>query len=198
MSISFIGTGNVSTHLGRLLASAGHDVYYGSRTPSGNQLSHGAAIAAAEVVVLAIPFSAVAEFAGQHRSHLAGKVVVDATNVINLADWSPIELGNDSGGEQLSRLLPDSVVVKAFNAVFADTMTPENRAPRGIPLTVFVAGDEEEANARVARLATDAGFRALTVQGLRHARYLEAMAHLNISLALAGAGTKGGFTYLSA
>jgi predicted dinucleotide-binding enzyme len=55
---------------------------------------------------------------------LVCKIVIDATNPV-AKDWSPILIGEeDSGAEQVARMLPESLVVKAFNTIFADVLTP--------------------------------------------------------------------------
>lgn len=60
---------------------------------------------------------------------------------------------------------------------------PENR------ITAFLAGDDAPAKEVVAKLASDIGFAPLDTGPLLNARYLEAMAHLNIAIAV---GQKGG------
>ena len=62
-------------------------------------------------------------------------------------------------------------------------------------LTAFIASDDAEAAEIVRQLANDAGFDGFIVNGIKNARHLEAMAHLNIAIALSGGGTNAGFTY---
>jgi predicted dinucleotide-binding enzyme len=195
MKISFVGAGNVASSLGNLFANAGHIVKYGTQTPSEDQLSISEACEFGEVVCFAIPFSAMEAVLTANKAALKGKIVVDISNVINLADWSPLFLGEDSGGEQTARLLPESSVVKAFNTIFADVMQGDKQQFNGQKVTAFVASDDAEAAATVSKLADDAGFVGCVVGGIKNARYLEAMAHLNISIALGGGGTDAGFTY---
>lgn len=195
MNISFIGAGNVASSLGSLFANAGHSVKYGTQNPTENQLSIAEAITFGEVVCFAVPFSAMNDLLTSNKENLKGKIVVDITNAINIADWSPLFLGEDSGGEQTARLLPESKVVKAFNTIFADVMKPEKQLFEGQKLTVFVASDDLEAAATIKNLADDAGFNGFVVGGIKNARHLEAIAHLNIAIALGGGGTDAGFTY---
>lgn len=89
MDVAVIGTGKIGTAIGRALAKAGHSEYFGSRTPGGGGSDAAGkvttipdALAAADVAVIAIPGGAVEDFARQHGSALAGKLVVDATNRI--------------------------------------------------------------------------------------------------------------------
>lgn len=195
MNISFIGAGNVASSLGGLFSNAGHTVKYGTPSPNLNQLSVAEAIAFGEVVCFAIPYAAMNEVLTLNKEALKGKIVVDCTNAINIADWSPLFLGEDSGGEQTARLLPDSKVVKAFNTIFADVMKTDKQQFVGQKLTAFIASDDAEAANMIKKLADEAGFNGFVVGGIKNARHLEAMAHLNIAIALAGGGTEAGFTY---
>jgi 8-hydroxy-5-deazaflavin:NADPH oxidoreductase len=203
MKIAIIGGGNLGRRLAALWQGAGHEVRVGVRggerpeaiAPPG-VVSVEEAVAHGDVVVLALPFAALAVALPPIAAALARKVVVDATNPVR-DDWSPLPLGeHNSAGEEAARLLPGARVVKAFNTVFADVLTPARLTRGGLPVTAFVAGDDEHANELVARLAADAGFAPLIVGPLTHARYLEAMAHLNIALAIGrGGGTDAAFVY---
>ncbi|MEO1054087.1 MAG: NAD(P)-binding domain-containing protein [Bacteroidota bacterium] len=198
MKISFVGAGNVATNLGALLASAGHNVVYSTPNPKEGQISITQAIASGEVVCFAIPYDAMKDVLTSHKEALEGKIVVDITNAINLEDWSPLMLGEDnSGGEETASLLPNSKVVKAFNTIFADVMKSEKQQHNGEKLVAFIASDDEEAANVVKGLADDAGFNGVVVAGgLKNARYLEAIAHMNIAIALGGGGTDAGLIYV--
>lgn len=195
MNISFIGAGNVASSLGNLFSNAGHSVKFGRQNPGDNQLSVSDAVLFGDVVCFAIPFSAMHEVLVANRENLKGKIVVDITNSINISDWSPIFLGEDSGGEQAARLLPESKVVKAFNTIFADVMKVEKQLFNGQKLTAFIASDDIEAASVIKKLADEAGFSGLNVGGIKNARHLEAIAHLNIAIAMNGSGTDVGFAY---
>ena len=195
MKIGFIGAGPVATNLGASLRRAGHDISLGHRTGSGFV----DAIEDADVVVLAIPYRVCVEVLPALASSLAGRIVVDATNPLS-PEYAPIVLdGARSGAEHIADLLPDARIVKAFNTIFADAMTVtavDASVSRDGRLAGFIAGDDAAATHLVARLAEDAGFAPLVVQSLAAARYLEALAHLNIALAFGtGIGTRGGFAY---
>jgi predicted dinucleotide-binding enzyme len=58
-------------------------------------------------------------------------------------------------------------VVKAFNTTFARTLIAGEVG--GQPLDVLIAGDEDEAKGKVARLIADGGLRPLDVGPLRRA-----------------------------
>lgn len=201
MRIGILGGGNVGSALARLALAAGHDVRIGQRDPRRDDglpvTDPVAACAHGEVVIVAIPFVACDEALGPLAPELAGKVVVDATNPLR-ADWSPLPLADaDSAAQHIAALLPGARIVKAFNTVFADVMTTAGLQRRGGQrLTAFIASDDTEAAATVTALAASLGFAPLTVGGLTQARYLEAMAHLNIAIAVGcGGGTNAGFIY---
>jgi 8-hydroxy-5-deazaflavin:NADPH oxidoreductase len=109
-AIAILGAGNVGTSLGGSLLRAGHRVIYGVRTPSkpdnaaleatGASLDDvPAAVARAEVVILATPWSA-AESALRAAGDLGGRPLLDATNP--LGPGLALTHGHtDSGGEQV-------------------------------------------------------------------------------------------------
>jgi 8-hydroxy-5-deazaflavin:NADPH oxidoreductase len=88
MRIAVIGTGHIGGTLGERFRAAGHDVRYGSRGapaegPGGALVLPVAdALADSDVVLLAIPGSAVGGVLAPHGEVLAGKVIIDATNNI--------------------------------------------------------------------------------------------------------------------
>jgi 8-hydroxy-5-deazaflavin:NADPH oxidoreductase len=199
--IGFIGSGPVARNLAALATAAGHLALLSSRTPS--TLPDGSIVTSftdvadeAEVVILAIPFRACATTVPTLASMLSGKVVVDATNPLH-PDYSPIILGtHTSAAEQIASLLPRSRVVKAFNMIFADVMHPDKQQRAGQRATVFVAGDEPDATSVVAELGNDIGFAPILAGPLASARYLEAMAHLNIQIAFGlNGGSNAAFIY---
>ena len=198
MKIGIIGNGNVARALGSLLQGASHEVVFSARAPkdAAREQSFAQAASFGEVVVIAIPYLACASSLPELREALKGKVVIDATNPLN-GDWSPILLGEESsGGEEIARVLPQSNIVKAFNTIFADCMSPARINREGQKITAFLCGDQPEAVRLVAQLAEDAGFSPVDTGPLRVARYVEAMAHLNIQLAVAkNGGTNSAFLY---
>jgi hypothetical protein len=199
MRICILGAGNVGQRLGRLARAAGHDVIFGVRPGSQadgfDSADVPSSIAGADIVALAIPFTACSEFLPALEPHLSGKIVVDVTNPLH-ADWSPMLLGDVSAAQTIAALVPGARVVKAFNTVFADIMTPEGLDRRGFRVTAFIAGDDEPARDVVRSFADSMGFEPVVVGPLHLARFLEGMAHLNIAIALGqSGGTNAAFLY---
>ena len=196
MNISFVGAGNFATKLGNLLHEAGHQIAFGTCNPTDDQISIADAIQQSEIIILAIPYLYKNELLIKYKAYFENKIVVDATNPLH-EDWSPFILDPlTSSGEQTQALLPDSKVVKAFNTVFADVMTKDKLVFDNVPLTTFIAGNDEQARQSVFLLTKDAGLAPVIVGDISTARYLEAMAHLNIAIALGQkGGTDAGFKY---
>jgi predicted dinucleotide-binding enzyme len=146
------------------------------------------AAAAADAVVIAVPYGAVEDVAREVATAVVGKVVIDATNPLR-PDYSGLATGEASGAEELAALLPGARVAKAFNTVFAGVEAEPTAL--GTTVDALFATDDETARATVAELASSVGFRPIHVGPLAAARELEAMAWLNIRLQML---TNGGWT----
>lgn len=199
MKIAVIGYGNVGRKFAELFFRAGYDIIVGLRSVPIDPIPYPhaslkEAAKAADVIALAIPFSACADVLPAITENSKGKIVIDSTNPLN-PDWSPKLLDQeDSAGEAVSRLLPESHVVKAFNTIFADVMDEPVRD--GKQITAFVAGDDDKAKHIVANIAADVGYAPIDTGPLYTSRYLESMAHLNIQIAVSQEnGTDAAFIY---
>lgn len=131
-------------------------------------------------VVVAVRYTAVAEvLAGYGEGELAGKVLIDLTNPLNPAYDGLLVEGDSSAAERLAATVPDSTpVVKAFNTTFHGRLAAGEAG--GVPLDVFIAGDDAEAKSLVARLVEDGGMRPIDVGELYRARALEGFQLLHI------------------
>ncbi|WP_405586164.1 NADPH-dependent F420 reductase [Streptomyces sp. NBC_01092] len=150
-----------------------------------------------EIVLLAVPYPAVADVVAKRGDQLVGKVVVDITNPIDSATFDGLTVAADSSAAaEIAAALPEARVLKAFNTNFAATLAAGTVG--GQPTTVLIAGDDADAKALPADVVGAAGLRAVDAGGLKRARELEAMAFPQISLA---AGEKiswtGGFGVVS-
>jgi predicted dinucleotide-binding enzyme len=188
--ISIVGTG----HVGSALAEGLRRVGYQPRTAGHDREAMKAAVRDAEIVFLAVPWTSLDDALGTIGGELASRIVVDVTNP--LTEDHQLALGfSTSAAEELQKKLPNSKVVKAFNTVFAQTMS--NGTAQGQPLTVFVASDDAAAKEQVRLLASSLGFDAVDAGPLRHARLLEPLSYLNIQLGHAlGFGTDAGFRFV--
>jgi NADPH-dependent F420 reductase len=190
MRVAIIGSGNVGKALAGSLTKAGHEVTLTATTPenakaaadqAGAQVaeSNRAAVDAAEVVVLAVPYPALDGLLAEVGEHLAGKVVVDTTNRMNPSDFGAT-LDGTSATEQIQAKAPGAKVVKAFNTLFAARQA--DPVVDGVALDALAAGDDEDAKRQVLELAGSIGFRPIDAGPAYMARALEALALLNITL----------------
>lgn len=191
MKVAVIGLGNVGSAIARAATSTGHDVVVADpgtekltevagRLGVPTAASNREAVRDADVAVLALPFEAAKEVAGEIASEARGKVVVDVTNPLT-ADYSGLVTeGGPSAAEAVQERLPEARVVKAFNTVFAANQ--DKGEVDGEQLDGFVAGDDADAKQQVMSWLQQIGFRPVDVGPLSMARHLEGMAFLNISL----------------
>lgn len=101
-----------------------------------------------EIVVLAVYYPALNEVLSQRSDQLAGKIVVDITNPVNMETFDGLLVPTDSSATaELAAALPDSQVLKAFNTNFAATLA--SGTVGGQPTTVLVVGDDADAKARL-------------------------------------------------
>lgn len=156
MKIGAIGAGKIGGTLGAKWAAAGHDVVYGLRNPSKKPgaKSFDDAIAGADVVLLAIPGSAVVDFVRQHANKLDGKIVIDATNNFGAASFN--------SWPEVSQAIHNAKLYRAFNClgfdVFADPVLG------GEQVDLFYAGPETDKD-DVEQLIRDVGLRPIWVGG---------------------------------
>lgn len=194
MRVAIIGAGRVGSTLGGRWARRGAEVIFGLREPASEQVEamleqagrHARAatireaVAAAPIVVLAVPWAAARESI-EAAGDLTGKILVDCTNPIR-DGLQGLALGTDtSAAEEIARWAPGARVVKAFNTTGSQNMTDprygEERA------SMFICGDDAEAKDRVRQLAEALDFEVVDAGGLLAARYLEPLAMLWIHLA---------------
>ena len=162
MDITIIGTGFIATTLGRPLAGAGHHVTFGSRHPDDDDVdvpeatvaSIGDALSRSDVVILAIPGTAVAGLVESFGAALAGRLVIDATNrmggeVSNARGDLPatVRYGrafNTLGGENMADpVFADGRADMFFSAPEGDRDTVETII-EGVGLRPVYVGEDQE------------------------------------------------------
>ena len=195
-TIAVIGTGNVGNALGTAAVKAGYDVVFAGQDAAKTRAVAEAAgavpaatsreaAAVAQIVVLAVPFTAFPAVAAEIAPVVDGKVVIDPSNPLT-PDYSGLALSDTSAAEELAQLLPNAKVVKAFNTLFAgNTAHPD---ALGYQLDSLFATDDEAAKDAVCGLSSSIGFRPIHVGPLAASRELEAMALLNIRLQVVSNG----------
>jgi NADPH-dependent F420 reductase len=175
--VSIIGTGNMGTAIAGVVTNGGNTVELIGHSDTDKPVT-------GDVVVLAVYYGALADVVAQRGEQLAGKVVVDISNPLNVETFDSLVVAADaSAAAELAAALPRSRVVKAFNTTFATTLA--SGTVGGLPTTVLIAGDDPEAKSLVAEIVTAGGLRAIDAGSLRRAREMEALAFLQITLAAA-------------
>jgi NADPH-dependent F420 reductase len=184
--VSIIGTGNMGQAISSVVTKGGNTV---------DLVGHGDAdkTVTGDVVVLAVPYPAVAEIIAQRGDQLAGKVVVDITNPVNFETFDSLVVPAESSATaEIASALPESRVVKAFNTNFAATLASGTVADQ--PTTVLIAGDDADAKEQLAEVVKAGGLQTADAGDLRRARELEALGFLQIKLAATEQiGWTGGF-----
>ena len=194
MKIAMIGSGNVGGALGPRLAKLGHEVIFASRNPKSRKLSSvveqaggnaraasiNEAVAASEIVFLAVPFSSAKE-AIESAGNLEGKIIVDCTNPLS-EGLTGLSVGHSvSAAELIAGWAKGAIVVKAFNTTGAANMA--NPSYGNEKPTMFFCGDDKQAKDKVAMLISGLGLEPIDAGPLTIARLLEPLAMLWIRLA---------------
>jgi hypothetical protein len=195
LTLAFLGgTGDQGRGLARRYALAGHRVILGSRQADRaasvaaelaetvtdaslvSGMANDEAAAAADVVVVAVPWDGHEILVKALAGALTGKVVIDCVNPMGFDDKGAYGLAvpEGSAAQQAAALLPDSTVVAAFHHVSAMLLLdPEVAA---IETDVLVLGDDRAATDLVQALVDRIdGMRGIFGGRLRNAGQVEAL-----------------------
>jgi NADPH-dependent F420 reductase len=187
------GTGPQGRGLAYRWSVAGLSVVIGSRDAeradkvaaelaqrSGSDWVRGAAnaecAAAADVVLVAVPFDGHAGLLESLRDPLAGKIVIDCVNALGFDSRGPYAqpVPEGSAAQQAETLLPRSRVTAAFHHVSAVLL--DDAAVSSLDTDVLVLGDDREATDLVRALADAVpGMRGIYGGRLRNAGQVEAL-----------------------
>lgn len=189
-TVSIIGTGNMGQAIADVVTKGGHDAELIAHAEADKPVT-------GEIVVLAVPYPAVADVLAARGDSLDGKIVVDITNPLDFQTFDSLTVPADSSATaEIAARLPGARVVKAFNTTFAATLATRTAGP--VTTTVLIAGDDADAKEQLAGILTAGGVGAVDAGALKRARELEAIGFLQITLA---AGNKvpwtGGFAVVS-
>jgi len=173
--IGIIGSGNVGTALRLGLQGAGYEVKSSGRGPKELQM----AASWGEILILAVPFSAIDEVLHQMGDAVDGKVLLDVSNALT-PDYQLAIGCTTSGAEELQKKVPKAKVVKASNTIFSQHMSTGQ--VKGEKLTLFVAGNDGTAKDTVLSAGRDIGFDTVDAGPLKNARWTETLGYFNIQL----------------
>lgn len=194
MRVAILGSGNFGKALSAAVVRAGHRAVLSAQHPEHAAeaaretgavaaASNRAAVDGTDIVILAVPYTAIGDIAREIGRELVGHTVIDATN-----RFDPQTLDGTSNAEQIQAALPGAHVVKALNTVMAARLG----APTidGVSLDGYLAGDDDAAKTRVADLLRSLGLHPVDTGALALARALEAVGLLGIQLNI-----KNGWTW---
>ena len=174
--VSIIGKGNMGQAISSIVTKGGNTVEVLDQSDADKP-------ATGDIVVLAVPYPAVADVIAKRADQFTGKVVVDITNPLNFETFDSLNVPADgSAAAEIAGALPQSHVLKAFNTTFAATLASGTVGP--VPATVLIAGDDADAKALLAGVIAAGELRALDAGALSRARELEALGFLQLTLAV--------------
>lgn len=204
------GTGKEGAGLAMRWALNGYQVVIGSREESkaktraaemnaelaGDYLrgmANAAAAAAADIVILSVPYSAHQATLASVRENCRGKILVDLTVPLRPPEIMAVNLpaGGAAALEAQEILGPDVTVVAAFQNVSAVKL---RQLDRDVDCDVLVCADSEAARAAVSDLVAAAGMRAIDAGPLKNAVAAESLTpillHINRAYKVKGAGIR--------
>jgi predicted dinucleotide-binding enzyme len=175
MTYAILGSGAIGAALARRFAAAGIDVSIantkGPESLAGLIGELGSVVKAetatealrADIVILAIPFDAVPDAVKGVK--WGSRIVVDATNAIDLPAFTPRDLKGRPSTQVIADAVPGARVVKAFNTLFAARLG-EDPAAAGGRRVLFVSSDDVSAQAAIVDLVERLGFAAIDLGGI--------------------------------
>ena len=198
------GTGNLGAALAKRLAAAGRRVLIGSRDAEraraaaaqlGASLGAGTnaeVAAAADVVILAVPFASQRTTLQDIAPHVAGKIVVDTTVPLDPPKVMRVQLPPEGSAALIAQqvLGPSVRVVSAFHNVAAHKLATDEK----VECDVLVFGDDHKARDVVVALADACGLRGVHAGALANSVAAEALTSIiifiNKTYAVDGAGVR--------
>ena len=192
------GTGELGSALAKRWAVAGYPVVLGSRSKQKAQAAaekmnadaapaaavtgedNRTAAAAAEIVIIAVPYASHESILDEIKPAVAGKIVVDAVVPLVPPKVSVVKLPPDGSAALIAqRLLAGTARVQAaFHNVSAAKL--HSRGP--VDCDVLVFGDEQAARAVVIELANAAGTRGVDGGPLANSAAAEALTSVLIGI----------------
>lgn len=183
MRIAIVGSGRIGENCARQLAKGGHEVTLSfSRDParlealaadigaSASAASPADAVASADVVVFAVPWTMVDEALVQ-TGPLDGKVVIDTTNQFGRDGWE--ELGETAAARN-ARRMPGARYTKSFNTLTSAFQAEAAERAGDDRVVQWICGDDEDAKRVVAGLLEDAGYVPVDLGGTLGCEVMEA------------------------
>lgn len=174
MKIGIVGSGRVGGTLGTLWVKAGHQVLFSSRHPQelkslaeglGSRARAGTvqeAVNFGDVILVAVPYSALPQIGRDFGSVLSTKIVIDASNPIPARDGEIVKEAQEQGPGATSEKYLSKRIVRTFNSVGTGNLMSQSNRP-GEKIGVPFGGDDPDAVRVASQLVRDAGFEPVVV-----------------------------------
>jgi predicted dinucleotide-binding enzyme len=180
MEIAIIGAGRIGGNIARRLAAAGHALTVSfSRDPErlkafaaeigGRVADPPDAVAAAEVVVVSVPWGAIPSVL--EDVDLDGKIVTDTTNQFGSG---PKPAPGETAAAFNARRMAGARYTKSFNTLTAQFQADVADRPESEKVVQWLAGDDQNAKQVVAGLIRDAGYVPVDLGGTAGCSIMEA------------------------
>lgn len=185
ITIAILGAGNIGGTLGQAWIAAGHQVAFGVRDPRSQKYQKEPGTTAKigsvsealagnpDVVVLAVPGTAMDETIIAHARQLDGRLIIDAAN-------------RPGGGPAnslatLQEQTPHARVYRAFNSLGWENLAHPQFA--GIPADLFYCGPDGESRSTLEQLIAEVGLRPIRVGGNEQVSLVDSVTRLWMTLA---------------
>lgn len=178
LRIGIIGSGRVGSALGGAWLKAGHEVMFSSQHldddkalaaklgPNAHAGTPREAAAFGPVLLVAVPYTALASVGKDIGDLIKGKIVIDACNPIVSRDGDVAVAAREKGVGLVSiDLLPGARIVRGFNAIQAAKMG--EAAGKSEHIGMPIAGDDAQAIELVSSLTRQIGYEPVLVGSLK-------------------------------
>jgi 8-hydroxy-5-deazaflavin:NADPH oxidoreductase len=181
MKLGIIGTGRIGGNIARLAALAGYDVtvsftrdraaLQALAAEIGGTAGGPADAAAAEIVVLSVPWGVIDEALARAGS-LAGRIVIDTTN--QFGRGGVLDLGGRTAARHNADRMPGASYAKCFNTLTAAFQAAAATRTGHDRVVQWIAGDDAAAKAATSELAAKAGYVPVDLAGVDDCAVMEA------------------------
>lgn len=200
--VAVLGAGNIGGTLGRKWAAAGNHVSFGVSNPRGSKSealradlgdtvkigSVADALAAGDVVLVAVPGGTVDELVKANAALLDGKIIIDAAN----------RMGGSGPMNSLATfksLTPSAHVFRAFNSYGWENFA--NPVYNGVQGDLFYSGPDGAPRQTIEQLIEEIGLRPIWLGDADRADAVDAVLTLWFSLVRQGKGRHLAFKLLT-
>jgi predicted dinucleotide-binding enzyme len=177
MKIGILGAGGIGQAFAGHMARAGFEVilsnHHGPESLAAAAKKLGGATRAGtreeaaqcDVVLLSVPWQQW-EAALSGLPSWNGRILLDATNAIELPDFRPADLKGKTSSEIVASLAPGARVVKAINTLGIEILASDPEQGGGHRV-LFLSGDDKDAKKDVRGMLKKAGFAPIDLGGLK-------------------------------